>query len=93
MDSSNTNTALPRGKSGKVLIIEDEQSQRILLSTFLSSMGAWCVTTSSGEAFAFLEREAFDAVLLDLSCSEVPAEQLSWGSRARRRPTFGEGYW
>jgi hypothetical protein len=63
----------------KVLLIEDDPATRHLLSTFLISMGCLCVATSSEKALRIIEGKAFDAILIDLGCSMIPAEQLILG--------------
>jgi CheY-like chemotaxis protein len=64
------------GKRWKVLVIEDDSSRTSLLATFLASMGCQCRGTTSGFALAILEQQEFDAVLLDLQCSEARVEEL-----------------
>jgi DNA-binding NarL/FixJ family response regulator len=64
------------GKRWKVLVIEDDASRTSLLATFLASMGCQCRGTTSRDALGTLEQEDFDAVLLDIRCSEVSAEGL-----------------
>jgi DNA-binding NtrC family response regulator len=61
----------------KVLIVEDEASIRNVLFVLLASLGCEAdIAHSSGEAFAMIGRESFDAVLLDLRCHYAPTEEV-----------------
>ncbi len=61
----------------KVLIVEDEPSIRNALSTLLSGLGCDGGIADSGqEALAMISRDRFDAVLLDLRCSDLQAEEV-----------------
>lgn len=61
----------------KVLIIEDEPSIRNVLFVLLAGLGCEGDVAYTGQqALAMISRERFDAVLLDLRCSNVPAEQV-----------------
>jgi DNA-binding NtrC family response regulator len=61
----------------KVLIIEDEPSIRNVLYVLLAALGCEGDVAYSGQqALAMIRREKFDAVLLDLRCSNVPAEHV-----------------
>lgn len=72
----------------KVLIIEDEPSIRNVLYTLLASIGCDAETVSSGaQAMALVEREKFDALLLDLRCSNVQPEEVVTGVQ-RIRPSL-----
>lgn len=66
------------GQRRKVLFIGDEPAHRTLVSTFLSTMGWTCAVVPSREASPppILERETFDAVLLDLGHFEASAEAV-----------------
>ncbi len=60
----------------KVLLVGVEASVQGLISTFLVTMGWTCTVAASQETVPdVLQREAFDAVLIDLGSSVVPAEQ------------------
>jgi CheY-like chemotaxis protein len=60
----------------KVLLVGAEPSVQSLISTFLATMGWICtVVPTKEEAPVILQREAFDAVLIDLGSSETSAEQ------------------
>lgn len=60
-----------------VLIIEDEPSIRNVLYVLLAGMGCEGDIAHSGQqALAMIKKESFDAVLLDLRCSEMPAEEM-----------------
>ena len=59
-----------------VLIIEDEPSIRNVLCVLLA--GLRCegdIVPNAREALAMVEKHDFDAVLLDLRCSEMPATE------------------
>ncbi len=72
----------------KVLIIEDEPSIRNVLYVLLAAIGCDAETVSSGaQALALVERERFDALLLDLRCSNVQAEEVVGGVQ-RIRPSL-----
>jgi CheY-like chemotaxis protein len=56
----------PSVQRQKVLLVGAEPSVQSLISAFLATMGSMCtVASSKEEAPAILEREVFDAVLLD----------------------------
>jgi CheY-like chemotaxis protein len=61
---------------GRVLVISDDVAARSWFSTFLTSMGCQCVATPSGTALPNIQRGDCDAVLVDLRCSEMSAEEL-----------------
>jgi DNA-binding NtrC family response regulator len=61
----------------KVLIIEDEPSIRNVLFVLLAGQGCHSDVAYGGrQALAMLQKESFDAVLLDLRCSELQAEKV-----------------
>jgi len=61
----------------KVLIIEDEPSMRNVLYVLLAGLGCEGDIAHDGrQALAMIEKESFDAVLLDLRCSELPAGEM-----------------
>jgi len=61
----------------KVLIIEDEPAIRNALYVLLAGLGCEGDVAYSGQqALSMIGRECFDAVLLDLRCSNLPAEQV-----------------
>lgn len=68
------------GRRQTVLIIEDETLMRNLLQALLESMG--CQSTSvpgPRAAQDLIRRKTFDAILLDLHCSNAtPEEVISW---------------
>jgi len=64
----------------KVLIVEDEPSISNLLYVLLEGLNYDGEVAIGGRhALAMIERESFDAILLDLRCSDLRAEQ--WVSR------------
>lgn len=61
----------------KVLIVEDEPSIRKLLHALLAALGCDGEIADTGQqALALVNRSQFDAVLLDLRCSDLQAEEL-----------------
>jgi CheY-like chemotaxis protein len=59
------------------LILENELPIRNVLFTLLASLGCERDAVANGrEALAALSRETFDAVLLDLRCSDLPPEEV-----------------
>ncbi len=61
----------------KVLIIEDEPSIRNILFVLLAGLGCEGDVAYTGkEALSMIGRESFDAVLLDLRCNKVGAEEV-----------------
>ena len=61
----------------KVLIVEDDAAIRNVLYVLLAGVGCEGDIAYSGkQALSMLSREKFDAVLLDLRCSNLPADQV-----------------
>ncbi len=61
----------------RVLIIEDEPSIRNVLYVLLAGLDCdSSVATNDRQALAMISRENYDAVLLDMRCSKVPADQV-----------------
>ena len=59
-----------------VLIIEDEPSIRNVLCVLLAGMRCeGDIVPTASQALAMIEKQDFDAVLLDLRCSELPATE------------------
>lgn len=68
--------AAPSVQRRKVLLVGAEPSVQGLISTFLLTMGWTCsVVQNKEEAPTILQRESFDAVMIDLGRSEASAEQ------------------
>ncbi len=64
----------------KVLIVEEESSIRNLIYTLLSRLGCDSDVAYSGQqALAMISRQPFDAVLLDLRCSDLTPERVVSG--------------
>jgi CheY-like chemotaxis protein len=59
----------------RVLLIAGESSVRCLISIFLSTMRCACVTVSTAHQLIDVQHESFDAVLIDMVNSGMPAEQ------------------
>lgn len=60
----------------RILLITGEASLRSLISTFLVTMGCACAAVSYTEVDTILERETFDAVLLDADHSQAATETV-----------------
>jgi DNA-binding NtrC family response regulator len=61
----------------RVLIVDDEQSQRDMLAGFLAKKGFKVKTAGSGEeALAFFENESFEIALLDQKMPEMDGIEL-----------------
>lgn len=64
----------------KVLIVEEESSIRNLIYTLLGRLGCdGDVAYSGQQALAMISRQHFDAVLLDLRCSDLTPERVVSG--------------
>jgi CheY-like chemotaxis protein len=60
-----------------VLIVEDEPSICNLVCVMLEGLGCEGNIAPNGrQALAMIKKESFDAILLDLHCSEMPAEEM-----------------
>src|SRR5882672_9947361 len=67
---------MPLFSKRKVLLVGTGPSVQGLISTFLVTMGWTCTMAATQEEVpAVFQREAFDAVLIDLGSSEAKAEQ------------------
>lgn len=56
----------------KILIVDDEARMQQLLKLYLEPEGFYCITTNNGqEAIKFIEKEAFELVLLDIMMPEM----------------------
>src|SRR5262245_39928773 len=66
----------PAAEKRRILLITEEPSLRSLISTFVLTMGCACAAVSSTEVAAVLERETFDAVLVDADYSEIAVETV-----------------
>ena len=61
----------------RVLIIEDEPTIRNVLYVLLAALGCEGDVAYSGQqALAMISHQKFDAVLLDLRCSNAPVEHM-----------------
>ncbi len=61
----------------KILLVEDDEKQRLLFCEELSSAGYQCITASSAqEAEEILSREKVDLVVLDLNMPRVSGLEL-----------------
>jgi DNA-binding response OmpR family regulator len=61
----------------KVLIVEDQPSIRNVLYVLLAALGCDSDVASDAKmALSMIQEGSFDGVLLDLRCSELPAEEM-----------------
>ena len=73
-----------------VLIVEGEPSIRNVLYVLLAGLGCEGDIAHNGrQALAMIEKESFDAVLLDLRCSEMPAGEMVSAIRELRPNLVG----
>lgn len=74
----------------KVLIVEDESTISNLLDVLLRKLGCQgAVATNGQQALAMISRNDFDAVLLDLRCSNLRAEDVVAGIHELRPSLLG----
>lgn len=67
----------------RILLIEDDSSVRNILLTLLAGLGCDSELAYSGKAaIAKIQSEEFDAVVLDLRCYNVQAEEVITGIRS-----------
>lgn len=84
------NSGAPSIHRRKVLLVGAEHSVQGLISTFLLTMGWTCtVVQNREEAPTILQREAFDAVVIDLGRTETDAEQVILRIK-QIRPSLGD---
>jgi DNA-binding NtrC family response regulator len=70
-------TLNPGFRPRNVLIVEGEPSIRNVLYVLLAGLGCEGGIARDGrQALAMIEKESFDAVLLDLRCSGIPAGEM-----------------
>jgi hypothetical protein len=80
-----TKPEAPSVQRRKALLVGAEPSVRGLISTFLHTMGWMCTVIQNKEQTpAILQREAFDAVVIDLGRSEAEAERTILGIKQIR---------
>jgi DNA-binding NtrC family response regulator len=73
-----------------VLIIEDEPSIRNVFYFLLAALGCEGDIVHNGyQALAMIEKQSFDAVLLDLRCSEMPAGEMASAIKELRPSLVG----
>ena len=67
----------PGAQNRKVLIVEDDAAIRNVLYVLLAGLGCEGDVAYSGkQALSMLSKDRFDAVLLDLRCSNLPAADM-----------------
>jgi CheY-like chemotaxis protein len=73
-------------KAFKILIVDDHPINLLFAKTVLTREGHHVITAANGfEALAVLEKEAFDAVLLDISLPEMSGDEVCRRLRAINR--------
>ena len=73
-----------------VLIVEGEPSIRNVFYVLLAGLGCEGDIAHTGhQALAMIKKESFDAVLLDLRCSEMPAGEMVSAIRELRPNLVG----
>lgn len=83
-------TLNPPRRPRNVLIVEDEPSIRNVLYVLLAGLGCEGGVAHSGrQALAMIKKESFDAILLDLRCSEMPAGEMVAAIRELRPNLVG----
>ena len=74
----------------KVLIVEDEPSIQSLLHNLIEKLGCENTAATNGQqALAMISRKEFDAVLLDLRCSNLRPEEVVTGIHEIRPSLVG----
>src|SRR6266513_1547633 len=74
----------PGTRQPKILIIENEVSNRLLIERVLSTRGYRCISASNGqEALDILDREGVDLILTDLSMPVLDGYRATQLIRAR----------
>jgi DNA-binding NtrC family response regulator len=83
-------TLNPGYRPRNVLIVEGEPSIRNVLYVLLAGLGCEGGIAHNGrQALAMIEKESFDAVLLDLRCAEIPAGEMVSAIRELRPNLVG----
>jgi PAS domain S-box-containing protein len=83
----------PRGERGqglRVLVVEDDDINRLALSGMLKRLGHACVTASNGrQAVEILNAADFDCVLMDIQMPELDGVETTRLIRAMQGPKSG----
>jgi DNA-binding NtrC family response regulator len=83
--SSGVNPPLSRAGGGRILIVDDDDSIREVLSRFLVSEGYVAFSVADGKAaLAFVERDEPDIVLLDIYMPEMNGTEVLKELREKR---------
>src|SRR5438270_2749605 len=87
MNTSIPPVKIPGTRQPKILIIENEVSNRLLIERVLSTRGYRCISASNGlEALNILDREYVDLILTDLSMPVLDGYRTT--QLIRERPTL-----
>ncbi len=74
----------------KILIVEDQPAITRMVHILLASMGCECSVASGGEqALGMIQEKKYDAVLLDLRCTDLRAEEVVSGIKEIRPNLVG----
>lgn len=77
--------------SAPILIVDDHQANRILLSTQLRQLSAEVITARSGkEALALMSEQTFDIIITDISMPDMSGIELAKQIRRSENPLQGE---
>ena len=80
----------PASQLRNVLIVEDEPSIRNVLYLLLAGLGCeGNIAHTARQALAMIQKQSFDAMLLDLRCSEMPALEMASAIRELRPSLVG----
>jgi len=80
----------PRVKAARILVVDDEESIRKLVSTLLSSSGHTVETTSDArEALLKMDSVSYDAVLVDIRMPQMSGMELYDNIKPRRPELAG----
>ena len=80
----------PAPQLRNVLIVEDEPSIRNVLYLLLAGLGCeGNVAHTAQQALSMIEKQSFDAMLLDLRCSEMPAAEMASAIKELRPSLVG----
>jgi two-component system response regulator (stage 0 sporulation protein F) len=77
--------------NSRVLVVDDEDVMRRLMTRAIGSAGHWCAATDSGEeAFELIERHSFDLAVLDKNLPDVSGIEITRRTRGffRRFPVI-----
>jgi two-component system sensor histidine kinase BarA len=81
-EGGDANAGTPRDLDARILVAEDNEFMRLLLTTYLERCGCRCTLTQNGrEAVSLGQRQHFDLILLDVHMPEVSGLEAIRGLR------------